>query len=247
MEKLGPHFDEIELLLFESQPSNVLPSKDEIQTLKHLSKIHDVSYNIHLPTDVDWCCDTQKSRHKASDTYKLILENMAPLNPTTCTLHLPMPKKVQDKIQTPGVLETWQDTMHKILSLLVAGIPDPKLISIETLEYPFEYVEELINEFGFSICIDAGHQIKYGYDLYQTFQKHKSKTTLIHLHGVDFSNDLKKDHTSLDKLPVDSLNLVEQLLSDFKGVVSLEIFNLVNLNRSLRILSQLFDNIPDSI
>ena len=60
----------------------------------------------------------------------------------------------------------------------MAKIPDPQLISIETLEYPFEYVEELIKAFNFSVCIVAGHQIKYGFDLEQTFEKYQLKTQI---------------------------------------------------------------------
>lgn len=50
--KLGPFFDEIELLVFESYPPEVLPSKTEVATLLSLARDLDLTYNIHLPTDV---------------------------------------------------------------------------------------------------------------------------------------------------------------------------------------------------
>ena len=34
--KLGAFFDEIELLVFESQPEDVLPSNEDVQTYKYL-------------------------------------------------------------------------------------------------------------------------------------------------------------------------------------------------------------------
>ncbi len=251
VEKLGPVFDEIELLLFESHPSDVLPSKEEINTLIQLSEKHGVSYNIHLPVDIDLNNDSKKGKQNVSDTYVRVIERVYPLNPTTCTLHLPLPSKVKTTITGPGVLEAWQENICKTLSQIVKRIPDPQWISIETLDYPFEYAEDIIEVFNFKVCIDAGHQIKYGFNLEHTFKKHRSNTPLIHLHGVDFTsemqNGMKKDHTSLDKLPENHLNSVSKILKEFKGVVSLEIFNLVNLNRSLDILSQLFGSIPTPI
>jgi sugar phosphate isomerase/epimerase len=104
-------------------------------------------------------------------------------------------------------------------------------------------VEAMVDEFNFSICVDAGHQIKYGYDLINTFEKHKSKIPIIHLHGVDFSIPTGKDHTSLDKLPEKYASQIQFILKNFNGVVSLEVFNLENLNQSLEFLSKIFKDI----
>ena len=49
---LGPYLDEIELLLFESLPADSLPTSGVIRELSELAGEHDVTYNIHLPTDV---------------------------------------------------------------------------------------------------------------------------------------------------------------------------------------------------
>src|SRR5210317_1315717 len=49
---LGPYMDEIELLLFESLGSEVLPSRAVISELCRLAGDFDLSYNVHLPTDI---------------------------------------------------------------------------------------------------------------------------------------------------------------------------------------------------
>ena len=49
---LGPYMDEIELLLFESQAVDSIPSNAVIAELGHLGREFDLSYNVHLPTDV---------------------------------------------------------------------------------------------------------------------------------------------------------------------------------------------------
>ena len=49
---LGPYLDEIELLLFESTGTDALPSKSVIAELSRLAKDFDLTYNVHLPTDI---------------------------------------------------------------------------------------------------------------------------------------------------------------------------------------------------
>jgi sugar phosphate isomerase/epimerase len=243
IKKLGSFFDEIELLIFESQPEEYLPSKNDIKQLLYLSKKYDLTYNVHLPVDVSLTCEAADKREKARDIILKVIELFAPLNPTTYTLHLDMQpdikKDSEQDIEKQNQIELWQDRIQKSFESLLPRIPNPEIISIETLDYSFRYVEPIIEQFKLSVCIDAGHQIKYGYDLLKTFDKHKLKTSIIHLHGVDFSQSKIKDHTSLDKMPPRYMSQVKTILNDYSGVVSLEVFNLDNLNNSLLSLSNL--------
>ena len=245
VKKLGPFFDEIELLVFESQPKEVLPSKDDIKQLLYLSQKHDLTYNIHLPTDVSITHKSTKNRLKAGDVILKVMELFAPLKPTTYTLHLDMQKDINIKksIADQSLVKKWQDRVRQGLEAFLPKVPNPEIISIETLDYPFNFVESFIKEFNLSVCLDAGHQIRYGYNLLQTFEKHKSKISIIHLHGVDFSQSKIQDHTSLDKLPEQYKNQIKTILNDYSGVVSLEVFNLEILNRSLICLSKFFCDI----
>lgn len=243
VKKLGPFFDEIELLVFESRPVEVLPSQTDVKELLNLSQEHDLTYNIHLPTDISLTHESLKKRQKARDTILKVIDLFAPLTPTTHTLHLDMPSDVKKKIGNKKKLENWVNQTRQSLGTLISDISNPGIISIETLDYPFSCLETLVEEFKLSVCIDAGHQIKYGHNLLETFEKHKLRTSIIHLHGVAFSDQNIKDHTALDKLPEEYLGQVQTILKEFTGVVSLEVFNLENLNRSLMVLSKVFKNI----
>jgi len=269
VKKLGGYFDEIELLVFESQPDEVLPSKDEIKELVYLSKKLDVSYNIHLPTDVSLSSGTKEESQIARDTLVNVIELFAPLAPTTYTLHLEMPAHIKADIGNKKIIQQWEGTTCQMLQALLSdlsglpdsslgfsgspGLPDhphgfePGLISIETLDYPFSCIEKLVDELGLSVCIDAGHQIKYQYDLLKTFECHRLQTSIIHLHGVDFSTPDLKDHTALDMLPERHMINVLSILETYTGVVSLEVFNLKNLNRSLKFLSNELKGIEPEI
>ena len=241
--KLGPFFDEIELLVFESS-LDVLPSKKDVNTLLSLSRDLNLTYNIHLPTDVSLSSESSLKRRTAADTLLRVMDRFHPLIPTTHTLHLEMPPDVIRNMGNPETRKDWLDRTREGVAAFLPGIPDPSVISVETLDYPFSCIEPLIHEFHLSVCVDAGHQIRYGHDLLQTFEAHRSRIPLIHLHGVDSSGTEKKDHKSLDALSENEIMKIIQVLETFEGGVSLEVFSLKNLNRSLLVLSRYFQDIP---
>ncbi|MBF0242161.1 MAG: sugar phosphate isomerase/epimerase [Desulfamplus sp.] len=255
--KLGSFFDEIELLLFESKPFinksdgktiAALPTHNEIVELAELSKSLDITYNVHLPIDVSITDISKILRLKAIDTIKEVIELCAPLNPTTYTLHLLLDiKELNIGFNSEGqfneAIKRWQDRALNSLEALVSYLLNPKIISVETLNYPFEYIEDIIKWCKVLICVDAGHLIKYRYNkIEEIFAKHRSDVPLIHLHGVDFSSvsSSAKDHTSLDKTPSQILEPTINVIKDFTGVVSLELFNYSNLARSLEVINSLF-------
>jgi sugar phosphate isomerase/epimerase len=142
-------------------------------------------------------------------------------------------------------LVAWENQAGKGLALLVPWLPDPDLVSLETLWYAPDHLYRLLEEYGLTLCVDAGHHFKYGHDLRATFEGFKGHIPLVHLHGVDFSGPVPRDHIGLDRLPQDLFTLTTEMLTAYEGTVSLEVFNLENLNRSLMKLSRVFSNIPN--
>ncbi len=240
VKKLGRFFDEIEILCFESQPKEVLPSNEDVKTLLYLSRKWDVSYNIHLPLDVSLTSESLSKRQTACDTILKVMDLFAPLNPTTYTLHLDLGLELKKDMKNQTGLKNWRKIARHSLGSIVSKISRPDIISIETLDYPFFLIDSLVEELDLSVCLDVGHQIKYGYDLLETYEKHLSRVSIIHLHGVAFLEQKIKDHTSLDQLPEQYFRQIQTVLEKFSGVVSLEVFNLENLNRSLSFLSKAY-------
>lgn len=255
VEKLGMYFDEIELLIFESRPDDVLPTKEDIRKLKVLSRELNVGYNIHLPYDVNMAGRSKSERQAAVDTHLKVMALFDPLEPSTYTLHLHLPLDAKKHITGDfQIIEpiidpiiNWQDRLHSSLCAFIPCIPAPEIISVETLDYPFFLVEDLVSEWKLSVCLDVGHQIKYGFDLTKTFRHHGQKASIIHLHGVDVLSEKRKDHVSLDRLPKNSWHKIKAILNGFHGIVSLEVFHLETLNQSLKFLSEKYDAIPSSI
>ena len=221
---LGPFLDEIELLLFESAPADSLLSGREINTLSQLSQELDLTYNIHLPTDISIGDPDPVKQQQAVDSLIQVVECVAPLRPTTYTLHVPYEDDLGDKDKIKG----WQEDVYRnLLKILATGVGN--LIAVETLDYPFEIIETIISDLNMSICMDLGHLIVHGQDLKRVSDKYLDNTSIIHLHGVEN----KKDHLALNRLPKPLAGPVFEILGQFSGSVSLEVFSFENLAASL--------------
>ncbi|MDL1968543.1 MAG: sugar phosphate isomerase/epimerase [Deltaproteobacteria bacterium] len=229
---LAPYIDEIELLLFESN-INGLPTIQQIKKLTLLAEQFDLTYNIHLPIDISINDSNASARRIAVDILKRIIGLTSYLFPSTYTLHISYDEESRDMES----VKRWQGIVRKsIEELLVQGIQSQS-ISIETLTYPFEWVEEIIKAFKLSVCIDIGHLLVNGFDVKKVFDKHSSNTSIIHLHGVEN----KKDHVSLNKLSSEQMDQIIGILKRYYGVVSLEVFSFDNLNTSLTFLKKYWE------
>jgi sugar phosphate isomerase/epimerase len=239
VKKIGRYFDEIELLIFESEPYTVLPDRTEITELSRLSETLNVTYNIHLPTDVSLTHQTASARQHAADTIARVVDLCRPLAPSTHTLHLEMGEAV-----IPDNTTAWQARAQDGLERLVRQVPDTKIFSVETLDYPPDCLVPLLAAFELTVCLDIGHHFRYGYDLNHSAALFQGRMAVMHLHGVTVQEHEVRDHAGLDCLAPEQLDQVMALLRAYQGTVSLEVFNRWNLDRSLAVLAGMFDDIP---
>jgi len=228
---LAPFLDEIELILFESAPKS-LPSNHEIKELFSLSKEYDLSYNIHLPLDLLLGAPDSSKRHFAIETIKQVMNLTASLFPTTYTLHLPYGEIDFENER----IKRWKERTYHSIDMLCSFGFNSRTISIETLNYPLEWVKEILIDFNLSVCIDIGHLILYGLDMKDVFDRYKNRISIIHLHGANES----RDHQPLELLSKSNLKTILEVLEQFKGIVSIEIFSYDHLNASLKYLESVW-------
>jgi sugar phosphate isomerase/epimerase len=226
---LAPYVDEIELLLFESTPDS-LPPHHEIKKLLSLSKDFDLTYNVHLPTDISLSDPEASIRHAAVETLKKVMNLTSSLAPSTYTLHL----SYDEKGFETECIKKWRDRLYRSIGQFIATGIASESISVETLTYPFEWVEQILIDFNLSVCMDLGHLMVYGFDMETVFNRYGSRTSIIHLHGVDKTDD----HLSLDRLSKKNMGSVIRILQQFKKVVSLEVFSYDHLKSSLKFLEK---------
>lgn len=228
VETLGPYFDEIELLFLESTPENHLPDKEEISKLGLLAEKYQLTYNIHLPIDLYLGHENITERKRAVDILKRITKLVSPLSPSTCTLHLIYNSATQNMEQ---VAKWQQNTFDSLSRLMESGI-DAADISIENLNYPFEWLETCISEFNFMVCLDFGHIFQYDLDADIILDGYREKISIIHINGFEEN----RDHVSLDRLSEKQLRQIMNTLRAFQGTVSLEVFSFRDLATSLNLL-----------
>ena len=100
--RLGPHVDEIEILMFESHPDS-RPTRQLVRDLAAQAETLSLTYNIHLPTDLDLTHPDPSRRHNACRILREFIASLMPLEPSVYVLHLPPP----DGIRTAEHLRRW--------------------------------------------------------------------------------------------------------------------------------------------
>lgn len=234
---LAPYVDEIELLLFESA-SDSLPSIHEIKKLSSLAKEFDLTYNVHLPIDISLSDPEPTIRHAATVTLIKVIDLTASLRPSTYTLHL----SYDENGQETDCIKKWQEGLYRSIGRFIATGINSEMISIETLNYPMEWVENILNHFNLSVCMDLGHLMVYGFDIETVFNRYCHRTSIIHLHGVENH----KDHLPLNRLQKEESKSVKRILKQFTGIVSLEVFSYPHLKDSLQFLEKLWNKSLDN-
>ena len=223
---LGRMFDELELLLFESEHPDSLPSPQMIEDLAALSADLDFTWNVHLPIDLHPGHPEPNMRQRAVDVIRQVVDLAAPLAPTTHTLHLPGIVGRPDA----DALQRWQANLRETLgSLIDSGISGRSLTIENITDYPLEVALPVIEAFDMEVCLDIGHLLVGKDDLETAFQRFRNRMTLMHIHGVEGG----RDHQGLDRLPTPTLNTLIGHLRGFSGTVSLEVFSQKDLLSSV--------------
>ena len=225
---LGPYLDEIELLFFESAGLCALPNEKEVTELARLMIENGISYNVHLPTDISLGAIDPLDQQQALNTIHRVMDLANPLSPTTWTLHLPLDPLHSNKKS----LYAWVKRLLRNLEALFSSGVDPKHITIETLDYPFDWIDDILASFDIGICMDIGHLLLSGTDIRHFFETYEEHIHIIHLHGV-----LKnRDHLPLTVFSNRKLAEIINFMAGFQGTVSVEVFNFDSLDTSLRCL-----------
>jgi sugar phosphate isomerase/epimerase len=225
---LGPFVDEIELLIFESAPVKSLFSDAVIDELVMLSRQFEISYNVHLPTDISINDPDPGRQQLAVDCLSGIIARLSPLSPSSYTLHVPLDTAHSDNQNE----DLWQACVRRNLKAILAAGVSSNLLTIETLDYPFRKIDSIISELDLSICMDIGHLILSGEDIEAFMKKYSDRISLIHLHGVKGH----RDHISLAQMSGPMIEPVRSVLSGFTKTVSLEVFAFDDLTSSLDFL-----------
>ena len=225
--RLGPYFDEIELLFLESRFAENLPDKVLTGELAQLAHEYDLTYNIHLPMDIVPNSADVITRRQDTAVLQRYIEALEPLQPTAYCLHLPFDDQ-------PDFKERCRETLQ---ALLHGGLT-PKRLTVENLEYPLTSLQTIIEELDVGVCLDIGHTILFDTGFKEHAAAFASRIKTVHLHGANREHD----HKGLDIL-AQNAPIVLEFLRTFRGTVSLEVFGIKELNASLAWLQPYLDTL----
>lgn len=224
--KLKDKVNDIELVLFEAGNDGNIPTPKNLKELKRLSNKWDLTYTLHLPLDIELGSGVVGKRKDSVENVRVLIERLSVLNPHSYILHLNLSKQTEENIKL------WQGWISQSLKEIInCQSTVPQNIAIENLSYPFSYIDTLISENGFSICVDIGHLITMGVDPLKHLKKYFSMTRVIHFHGVNGN----KDHTSLKYLDAVLIRRIIRFLKDnnYCGVLTLEVFSQTDFEESM--------------
>jgi sugar phosphate isomerase/epimerase len=235
---IGPYVDEVELVFFESRFPDSLPTGKDIEELNRLAGEYDLSYNVHLPTDVFLGHQDSGMRQQACDTILRFYERTLPLQPTLYVLHLEKnPPENTKHLNTSD----WQGNLLFSLEYLLERGMESNLTGIENLDYPFPWIYPLIRELHLSICLDIGHLLVQQEELTPYIAAYGNEISMLHLHGAKGH----KDHQSLREISPHDWHIISNFLINYRGGVSLEVFSRADLTASLERMSDLLTSPED--
>lgn len=229
---LGSHVDEVEVVLFESGHESNLPSPAEIGDMAQVAADLDITFNIHLPSDLFFGDPDATLRGKFEQTALRFFERTLPLDPTRYILHLDSRKADGSPEED---LDAWLDRVQGALAHMAEGGIDLGRVAVENLEYPLERVLPLVEAHGMTFCLDIGHLLRYGYDLRATIERFLGRSPMVHLHGVKRG----VDHRGIEWIPYTQWETISRALQSYDGGVSLEVFSFSDLASSLNRLQDM--------
>jgi sugar phosphate isomerase/epimerase len=229
---LADKVDDIELVLFESDDISNIPDDETVKQLQILANEHKLTYTIHLPLDA-YLGSSEESVRQASVTKCLkIIERMDAVDPFSYVVHFHGDKRgnpPSDKINC------WLNQHHKSMNDLLKYV-SPRILAVETLDYPYELIETIVWEYDLATCLDIGHILICNHPLDKYINKYLPRTSVIHLHGVCGN----KDHANISHIEG---KLLSKLITTFctsademNRVLTLEIFNKEDFLTSLDVL-----------
>ncbi len=222
---LGQYFDEIELVLFESGSENNLPTAGEVREMARIASDLNVSYNVHLPSDLFFADPDPTLRRGFCETALSFYERTLPLAPSGYVLHLDSRKA--DGTVEPNV-SAWGDRVCESLRIMQSKGMELRETAVENLEYPLQRIGPFVKAFNLSICLDIGHLLRYGYDVAEQTTLFFDTITMAHLHGVDNG----KDHRGLNHVADVQWRTICKFLEGYRYGLSLEVFSLNDLAAS---------------
>jgi sugar phosphate isomerase/epimerase len=241
VERLAPHFDDIELLFFEAGPG-AFPDAAECRALAACKRQHQLSYSLHTPLSASLASEDAARRAAGVDEVLRAIDAAALMEPEHYVLHVYLGDaehpRGAEHTPRPVDLAAWRERAESSLRAVIAHGVAPRQLCVELLDYDFALLEPVVEALDLSIALDVGHGVRDGRDELRELERYLPRARLLQWHGTDARG---RDHLSLCHYPRErALSLLTLLTAKrFSGVLTLEVFDEQELLSSRRALSEL--------
>ena len=225
VEFLKDKVDDIELVLFESDEFSNLPSARDMQKLADIAEESALTYSVHLPLDVYFGHVDRCERERSVSKCLRIIELTANLPKSAFVVHFEAGPKIDVNSFSCDQHSLFIDALRDSSAMLLSATDElASMFCVENLNYPFDLVWPVVEEFALSVTLDVGHLEYYGFPTAYYLERYLQRARVLHMHGTLNG----KDHNSLSFMKPEALALVMNTLTKEKAtgkVMTLEIFS----------------------
>jgi sugar phosphate isomerase/epimerase len=129
---------------------------------------------------------------------------------------------------------------------------DPKIIAVETVDFPFKFMRKIVDERDLSICLDTGHLLagySGSYTVMEFLEENIDRIIDIHLHDGYHKEAGKGVEIAKDHLPLGEGKLPITDMFDFlsRNHYSHPIVFELTLSQATRSLDVIREHYPDAL
>lgn len=188
---LAPYVDDIELILFEGEESN-LPTGADVREMGRLAGDGGCGFTVHLPLDVGIGELDAGARRRAQETCLRVIALTLPLQPHAFVVHPELPLVYHPALgddpdpldELPADVHTaWQEALGESLGRLAAET-GPFPLAVENLQFDYGWVRPLLEEHDLGVTMDVGHLLMHGGAVADHLAEFGERLTVVHLHGI---------------------------------------------------------------
>lgn len=226
VQRLAEYVDDVELILFDTGDMDNWPGRADIVELRALAQEYDLTYTVHIPSHLDTICLDKRWEEWAYSIVAKTVERMENIEPFAYIWH--WESELFGKVPSPDI-PRWLEATQRIAERVVeAKLVRPDMFAVETLSYPFEFIYNLVEFYGFSITFDIGHLWKGEFNWRDAWNRYGSKTKVVHMHGIDPVTG--NDHCELSYQEPEVLNNFARCLQNIgndenRRVLTFEVFS----------------------
>ena len=197
-------------------------NKEIIMEMLTLKEKHEITFSVHLPFKaIDFSYPHPDVNEAYAKLMSDVIKNVTSLEVEAFVLHA-TGKLAEKAMETPAGESVVKHLLEFSSKAIVRILNDTKIesnkIAVENMAIPFNLMDDMIDDLGLSICMDAGHilsGVSGDYTLKSFLDEYYDKIAEIHFHDgynrFELGEHASKAHIALGKGDMDPVWFINEL------------------------------------